>query len=443
MNKTLLSLFLLLMLMPTTAQAAPQQQQEQPKCITVALAALSRRGSTYSQGGAMPMDPVDDSGNFLPRLGPNSFDCSGLVHWAYQQVGVSLGLTTHSQQYDGQKIECSLSDFQGVYTSCWQPGDLLFLKSQNGQHVSLYVGDGLVMDCYNHSTGCILHNPASQQYYWSAWWQGRRILWECNEQLTNPGEPTVLEPNRTITFEQIPDLLGYVSFSIRRCGSLNGSCSDPGAEVWPIRKLPPTVSWLDFGSIIQWLAWSIEDVILDLLCWIINLAADFAELIVRLSNMLISATNNFWRMLASGYFALFQYLFIIQETISQFDYIAKLAAAWLALIAEQLLLILSAIGEIMYSMLRVLLSMFSVFTWFGALVYGAVSSILAALSGESIPTQLQSTHVFYKMLRGVLLGFTQSSYTSWIFWLFVGWAYVSFVMKIHKRLEGVKTSEKD
>lgn len=440
-TKRLLPLLLLLLLLPGTAAQAGPIPQEQPKCITVALAALSRRGATYSQGGAMPLDPVDDSGVFLPRLGPNSFDCSGLVHWAYQQAGVTVGLTTHSQQYDGQRIDCTLSDFAGENTTCWQPGDLLFLKSQSGQHVSLYVGRGLVMDCYNHAVGCVLHDPSKIQYYWSAWWQSRRILWECNEQLSTPGEASYIEPYWTVSFETIPDLLGYISFSIRRCGALDGSCSDPGAEVWPIRKAAPIVSWLDFGSIIQWLAWAIEDVILDLLCWLINLAADFAELIVRIANMYVTAINNFWRMLASAYFGLFQYLFIIQETISQFDYISKLLAAWLALAAEQLLLILAAIGEIFLALMRASTVIFRIIGWVGNLIFGALQSIISALSGNEIPAALEIDHVFYRMLRGMLLGF-RDSHVGWIFWLMIGWAYITFILRIHKRLNTGAENEK-
>jgi hypothetical protein len=435
---------LFLILVPTAVQAAPTAQ-EQPKCITVALAALSRRGSTYSQGGAMPLDPVDDSGNFLPRLGPNSFDCSGLVHWAYAQAGVTVGLTTHSQQYDGQKIDCTLSDLNGANTTCWQPGDLLFLKSQAGQHVSLYVGDGLVMDCYNHAVGCVLHNPANINYYWQNWWQARRILWECNEQLSSPGEASYIEPYWTVSFEQIPDLLSYVSFNIRRCGSINGSCSDPGAEVWPVRKAAPTVSWLDFGSIIQWLAWALEDMSLDILCWIINLAADVVELIVRLANMAITATNNFWRMLVTAYFGLFQYLFILNSTISQFDYFAQLAAAWLALAAEQLLLILAAIGEIFLALLRLSTVVYRINSWIGNLIFGALQAIITALSGSEIPAALEVDHVFYRMLRGMLLGFRDSIYVGWLFWTMIGWAYITFILRIHKRLvstEGVD-NEKD
>lgn len=46
----------------------------------IANAALTRRGMPYTWGA----------------VGPNTFDCSGLVYWAYNQAGVKIGRTTAS-----------------------------------------------------------------------------------------------------------------------------------------------------------------------------------------------------------------------------------------------------------------------------------------------------------------------------------------------------------
>lgn len=48
--------------------------------LAIAKAALSQKGKPYTWGAT----------------GPNSFDCSGLVFWAYQQAGVKIGRTTAS-----------------------------------------------------------------------------------------------------------------------------------------------------------------------------------------------------------------------------------------------------------------------------------------------------------------------------------------------------------
>lgn len=81
--------------------------------------ALTRRGDPYVWGAA----------------GPDAFDCSGLVMWAYAHVGISLEHYTGDQWNEGEHI--SRSELE--------PGDLVFFYQDIG-HVGLYVGDGLMVD---------------------------------------------------------------------------------------------------------------------------------------------------------------------------------------------------------------------------------------------------------------------------------------------------------
>jgi cell wall-associated NlpC family hydrolase len=82
-------------------------------------AALTRRGDPYVWGAA----------------GPSSFDCSGLVLWAYAQVGISLPHFTGDQWTMGVHVA----------RSQLQPGDLVFFYPDIG-HVGLYIGNGLMVD---------------------------------------------------------------------------------------------------------------------------------------------------------------------------------------------------------------------------------------------------------------------------------------------------------
>jgi peptidoglycan DL-endopeptidase CwlO len=81
--------------------------------------ALTRRGDPYVWGAA----------------GPDEFDCSGLVVWAYAQEGISLPHYTGSLWNEGMHV--SQSDLQ--------PGDLVFFY-QDISHVGIYIGDGLMVD---------------------------------------------------------------------------------------------------------------------------------------------------------------------------------------------------------------------------------------------------------------------------------------------------------
>ncbi|MEV0282462.1 NlpC/P60 family protein, partial [Streptomyces sp. NPDC050610] len=66
--------------------------------------------------------------------GPNSFDCSGLVQWAYKQAGVSLDRTSQAQANDGPHLT----------KSQLKPGDLVLFRGDLG-HIGLYAGNGQVL----------------------------------------------------------------------------------------------------------------------------------------------------------------------------------------------------------------------------------------------------------------------------------------------------------
>jgi cell wall-associated NlpC family hydrolase len=158
-------------------------------CYRAVAAALSRQGARYSQGGALAGDPRGANGLPLPRTGPSSFDCSGLVWWSYAQAGLPVGRTTYEQLDDGVLLPCTLSQLRGVFTTCWAPGDLVFLRYPAGQHVAIYAGSGLFMDCFNHRVGCVLHDVSRDPFYQAHFLQARRIVSGCEDLALDPGAP--------------------------------------------------------------------------------------------------------------------------------------------------------------------------------------------------------------------------------------------------------------
>jgi cell wall-associated NlpC family hydrolase len=80
-------------------------------------AAESRLGAPYRYGGA----------------GPDAFDCSGLVTYAYRQLGVAVPRTA-AQQFAAATP---------VPRSELRPGDLVFfrLEGRDVSHVGIYAGD--------------------------------------------------------------------------------------------------------------------------------------------------------------------------------------------------------------------------------------------------------------------------------------------------------------
>ncbi|MBF6357231.1 C40 family peptidase [Nocardia higoensis] len=100
------------------APFAPPFVAPQKALGEVALdAALSKVGSPYVYGAA----------------GPNAFDCSGLVQWAYRQAGRELPRTSGAQLASGAPV--SLNDLR--------PGDVV--SFYGGGHSGLYAGNGNVV----------------------------------------------------------------------------------------------------------------------------------------------------------------------------------------------------------------------------------------------------------------------------------------------------------
>ncbi|WP_142254121.1 NlpC/P60 family protein, partial [Mycobacterium sp. NS-7484] len=92
---------------------------------TVIQAALSRIGSPYSWGAA----------------GPSSFDCSGLVMWAFQHAGISLPHSSQAMARGGQPVS----------TDSMQPGDVVTYYS-DASHVGIYIGDGMMVHASTYGT---------------------------------------------------------------------------------------------------------------------------------------------------------------------------------------------------------------------------------------------------------------------------------------------------
>lgn len=66
--------------------------------------------------------------------GPDRFDCSGLVVWAYAQAGISMPRTSQQQAAGGQPVD----------RGDLQPGDVIAYYP-TASHVGIYTGGGQVI----------------------------------------------------------------------------------------------------------------------------------------------------------------------------------------------------------------------------------------------------------------------------------------------------------
>ncbi|PIE21452.1 MAG: hypothetical protein CSA64_01955 [Arachnia propionica] len=93
------------------------------KAVDIALAQVGKR---YSWGSS----------------GPNSFDCSGLMRYAYGKVGISLSRSSRAQSRNGRRV--SIDNLR--------PGDLVFYYSPIS-HVGMYIGNGKIVHAANPRRG--------------------------------------------------------------------------------------------------------------------------------------------------------------------------------------------------------------------------------------------------------------------------------------------------
>jgi len=93
---------------------------------------------------------------------PGGFDCSGLVAYAYSQVGVSLPHYTGAQWNVGV----------GVSRSDLQPGDLVFFNGLG--HVGIYIGGGQFIHA-PHSGDVVKISSLSESWYAATYVGARRV----------------------------------------------------------------------------------------------------------------------------------------------------------------------------------------------------------------------------------------------------------------------------
>ena len=95
--------------------------------------AMSQIGVPYSWGGGTAAGPsrgIDDG------AGTVGFDCSGLILFAFAGVGIRLPHYSGSQYNAGRKIP----------SSQMRRGDVIFYGPGGSQHVTLYLGDGEMLE---------------------------------------------------------------------------------------------------------------------------------------------------------------------------------------------------------------------------------------------------------------------------------------------------------
>lgn len=129
---------------PTSSAPAATTPTASSKGAAAVQAALSKVGSPYSYGA----------------VGPSSFDCSGLVMWAFRQAGVSLPHSSFAQYGMGRSV------------SAIQAGDLVFFNTAGAgaSDVGIATSSSTAVSATTH--GVMTHSIRSG--YWGSHFVGAR-----------------------------------------------------------------------------------------------------------------------------------------------------------------------------------------------------------------------------------------------------------------------------
>lgn len=130
---------------------------------------------------ATPAPPGTDRGNALVRLalaqvgkryiwgavGPDTFDCSGLVLWTARQLGITVPRVAADQARAGVHVD----------RDKLAPGDLVFFANTYGPgitHVGIYIGGNRWVTAEDEKTGVVVLSLDAP--YWKARYAGARRI---------------------------------------------------------------------------------------------------------------------------------------------------------------------------------------------------------------------------------------------------------------------------
>lgn len=91
---------------------------------------------------------------------PRGWDCSGLVRWTYEQMGVTLEHSATKQLYSGKHVK---KPNVGDIVAFRHPG------SSRSFHVGIYIGNGKVIHAYYHGRSTVIQKVSDvQKENWGA-----------------------------------------------------------------------------------------------------------------------------------------------------------------------------------------------------------------------------------------------------------------------------------
>lgn len=134
-------------------QGSTTRTAAQSAALTVTVAKAS---STFRQKAVQAAAQQNGKPYRYGSTGPSSFDCSGLIQFAFKQAGKQLPRTSRDMYRVAQKLAKGQQ----------KPGDLIFMSSDGRiGHVGVYAGNGKFWDAPRAGKNVALRPIFSDSYY--------------------------------------------------------------------------------------------------------------------------------------------------------------------------------------------------------------------------------------------------------------------------------------
>lgn len=110
---------------------------------------------------------IDEAQKYLGRMyqwgGSNpstSFDCSGLVQWAYKKVGISLPRVSAQQARSGRRVP--INQLKQGDLVAWDNSS----RNVGADHIAIYIGGGKIIEAAKRGTAIRVRNLGKGEGAW-------------------------------------------------------------------------------------------------------------------------------------------------------------------------------------------------------------------------------------------------------------------------------------
>jgi len=260
--------------------------------------------------------------------------------------------------------------------------------------------------------------------------------------------PPVAPPPVVVSWDSIPDLFFSVTFVVPQCSrDCNGTTSIIAIPAKPQFPAFTTNMFLLVFNLIGWLFDSISYNFGLTICWLMQMLQLGANAIITIANVVINGLNQVarllffaWITLRSWFYSVWYLAEVGRDTAWYIQRGVVVMWSYVAALIEVLALIIPLVVQIIIAFVQVIIRMIGIFSWMTNLFIGVIQNILVILYVpigietctdcvqplETVPTQLLSPAIIYSFIRGMLDGLWASQ-VSFILWLFVAAAHLSFI----------------